>query len=422
MAEPTTQPISQKSRKRIKTKCVKSKAGPKGEPKVGHNPNEDQLYEIIDDIKIYDGNSIDSMNKYKHNIELFKNLYGDALPLFSSLEPSTLTSRGEITGINFTESKLIEILPEPTGHIVMFGCNYGEKYNPTYITAAPVKLSARGRKPKVKAKSKRKVQGTGKYFSSQITFEIEHPDSKRHYKIKLFRNGVFQIPGIRDPSMHDIIKPICILRDYLIKNLKNTTNNTSEIKVLYIIAVMRNYKAIMLNDKYHIDLERLEEILIQHKTSINEDIKNYMTDQNDQNDQNNLINPMRIAEMTYNTDRCFCLIIKFNRLSPFKTEEQTTVKLLKRGRINWDGGNSELEIKELYHWLQWIYHKYKDEILFNIDNIHNNDNSDTDTDSIYDEEHIAIIDGITDIVSVYGEEHTDPIELTTVEEEKICLY
>jgi hypothetical protein len=102
-------------------------------------------------------------------------------------------------------------------------------------------------------------------------------------------------------------------------------------------------------------------------------------------------NPLNIAEMVYNTDRCFCLIIKFYRPSLFDQTKKTTVKLLKKGKINFDGGNSQQEVEELYYWLNYIYLKYKDQILFDVREIKNEYNSDTSSDessaeSIYDDD------------------------------------
>ena len=382
--EPIIKPIDKPKRNKPRAN-KKIKEPPKGEP----GPN--QLYEVIDGIKVYQGNSQASIDRYKHNIQMFKDLYGDNEPLFTPLEQSMLTARGKISGIIFMEAELIKILPEPTGQIVNICCNYGELFNPNFPIKKPVKKTAtkKGRKPKVKPKSKRKMQGNGKYFSSQITFVIEHPESKMRYKIKLFRNGVFQIPGLRRPSMRDIIQPITILRDYLKNALTNTPNCTGEISVVYIVAVLRNYIASLRNTNYHIDIERLEEILTMYKTSTSKDLLGYKIDPI--MDKNNGLNSMGIAEMVYNTDRCFSLIVKFNRISPFDVEKQTTVKLLKKGKANWDGGNSELEVEELYYWLQYIYLKYKDEILFDVNVIEADDeNTDSEAPSIYDEELVEI--------------------------------
>ena len=60
---------------------------------------------------------------------------------------------------------------------------------------------------------------------------------------------------------------------------------------------------------------------------------------------------------------------------PQDINKKTTVKLLKKGKINFDGGNCEHEILELYYWLQYIYSKYSNDILVDISKISNTYNS-----------------------------------------------
>jgi hypothetical protein len=345
----------------------------------------DPIYRLIDGIKIYDGTTLLSREEYSAKIAYLQSLTES--PLFEPLQPSTLTAQGEMSMCNFIEENIISTLTEPTGHILMIGCNYGEKFNINYTIPEVKKNSGRGRRPKPKPKSRRKIQGNGKYFSSQITFLIEHPVSKCHYKIKLFRNGVFQVPGIRNPDMTDLVEPVNILREYL------SYNFGEEIYVNSLTAVMRNYKSSLVNHNYHINLEKLEEIILREKINpIYEKFLNNMLVDYDVNHREkikelmNNYNVLNIAEMTYNTDRCFCLIIKFYRPSLLDPDKKTTVKLLKKGKINFDGGNSQQEIEELYAWLEYIYNKHFSEILFDINTITNDTDTDT-TDpytSIYD--------------------------------------
>ena len=56
---------------------------------------------------------------------------------------------------------------------------------------------------------------------------------------------------------------------------------------------------------------------------------------------------------------------------PDDIQKKTTVKLLKKGKINFDGGNSEYEVKELYYWLEYIYYQYRKQILVEIASIKN---------------------------------------------------
>lgn len=326
----------------------------------------------MDGIKVYTGTTIDSRARYSRSLKYFKTLNVNKTKVFHRPLPSTLTAQGLMSNISFEEKDIIDILGEPEGQIMLIGCNYGEKYNPLYQLPKVERKSGRGRKPKPKIKTKRRSQGNGKYFSSQITFIIRHPVSNVDYKIKLFRNGVFQVPGVKNPSMSDLITPVTILKDYLAYNFGE------DVQIMNFMAVMRNYKAKVLDENVRVDLTYLEEIINFHKNYklfepfLKNEIR-YIPKKLQSKalkfiGKSNLLN---IAEINYNTDKCFCLNIKFYRPMPNDIEKKTTVKLLKKGKINFDGGNSEYEMLELYYWLTYLYSTFKDEILVDVQKITN---------------------------------------------------
>ncbi len=329
-------------------------------------PEHSAEYEVIEGIKIYKGTTIALRNKHVNNIVLLEQ---EECP-FTPLTPSTLTAQGKMTNIAFNEEEIIGVLPKPAGQILLIGCNHGEIMHPDYKPKVEVKTSSRGRKPKPKD-TKRRVQGNGKYFSSQITFLIRHPDTQQTYPIKLFRNGCFQVPGVKDPSMRDLVKPILILKEYL----EYAFNE--KIEVVSFVSVMRNYKCCIKEAKYHVDLDALDRIIGQEKKA--PEFQTYLKKINPWPDVlkarfasfTTKNNPMDIAERTYNTDKCFYLSIKFRRPINFEPKKKSTVKLLKKGKINFDGGNSEYEVMELYYWLAYIYNKYKNEILVDVSQIEN---------------------------------------------------
>lgn len=342
------------------------------------DPNDDeQLYDVIDDIKIYTGTTRRSHELYMKSIDYLKSLIKDS-KLFTDIEPSTLTAQGSMSNVSFDEREIFDMLSDPRDNILMIGCNYGEKFNPNYVIPEAAPRSGRGRKPKPKPKTQRKPQGSGKYFSSQITFLIRHPETSIIYKIKLFRNGVFQVPGIKDPSMSDLVMPICILRDYLAYNFDE------DVQVLNFRAVMRNYKSKLIDSTVHIDLEELENCINRHKSyqkflpALKKILKPLAPKFVDRALKFiGKTNPLNIAEITYNTDRCFSLILKFYRPTKSDMNKKTTVKLLKRGgKINFDGGNSELEILELYYWIQYIYTLHQKDIIVDVSKIKNEYNID----------------------------------------------
>ena len=340
-----------------------------------HDPME---FYIIDGVKIYTGTTKYSECRYLNMIKR----YDTGMPntIFTALKPSTLTAKGQFTDISFNEETLINKLTIPDGgYIIQIGCNFGEiaNKNPTY-TQPPIKhrTSNRGRKPKPKPKSNRKLQGSGKYFSSQITFFIYCPLAKKIYKIKLFRNGGFQVPGVNKPNMQDLINPIKILKTYLRQEFNNQTIDSK-----YFISVMRNYICRLTNSNLLIKLNILETILKEYK--LNTDISVYMNILNELVSTNYMSRSyietiidyigekhtiQGMAEIQHNCERYFGLIIKFYRPVPWKMNKRTTIKVLRSGKINIDGGNSIEECFSLYYWLAALLHEHKDTVLYDITN------------------------------------------------------
>jgi hypothetical protein len=342
---------------------------------------------------------------YLSKIQLYEKYQNIKNNIFTPLVSSTLTIKGSFSNIMFNEEELINTLDIPDGgDILKICCNYGEimNKNPSYkYPEAKKKVSNRGRKPKIKIKSKRKLQGSGKYFSSQITFEIYNSDNGKIYKIKLFRNGRFQIPGGNIPYMSDVIKPLITLKIYLRKQFLD-----DDIKVVYLISVMRNYICKLLDNNLLIKLNDLECILKENKTKNNlpNPIFNYLENNktaliNYFNISENTIkytqeyigkysNRIQIAEIQNNCERYFGLIVKFCRPVPWKINKRTTIKILRSGKINIDGSNSIEESIELYLWLISLFIEYKNEILHDTNAIDDN-NSDCSIGSgysIYDDE------------------------------------
>ena len=363
------------------------------------NNKYDQLdYTTHDNIKIYSGTTPYSRNQLNNTINYYKGLTTSNNKIFTELLPSTLTAKGIFTNISFNEEDIIDMLTVPSGgYILTIGCNFGSvvNTNPDYEYPPPkARLSNRGRKPKIKPKSKRKLQGSGKYFSSQITFEIYNHINKKIYKIKLFRNGGFQVPGVNKPDMSDLIVPMIILRDYLREEFMDDA-----IEIQYFISVMRNYICRILDPCILIRLNEFEILLKSNKEIANtgpiiqlidkihlkynissvDIIKKYVGLKN---------NDMCVAEIQNNCERYFGLILKFYRPMPWKVNKRTTIKVLRSGKINIDGGNSIDECYSLYHWIEHILNENKSTMLYNpMENFNTEYKYDSGSgESIYDTE------------------------------------
>lgn len=359
------------------------------------NKHDPLNFNMVDGVKIYTGTTQYSKKNLDSNIEYYKSKI--TKKIFTELVPSTLTAKGSFNNVKFNEEDIIDMLSEPIGgYILKIGCNYGTIINKSPKYDAPpvkVRLSKRGRKPKQKVVSKRKIQGSGKYFSSQITFEIYNPDNDKIYKIKLFRNGGFQVPGIKKPDMSDLIKPIRVLRDYLRLEFVD-----EDIDIQYFISVMRNYICRIKNPKLLIRLNELEILFKnQKKLGVINPVCEYLDAHDDFTEPalsiikdyiGNKINSIGIAEIQNNCERYFGLILKFHRPVPWRLDKRATIKALRSNKINIDGGNSIEECDELYYWLEYIL-STNPMILFDPDNVKNVSSSyelDSGCESIYDED------------------------------------
>lgn len=267
------------------------------------------------------------------------------------VNPSTITVGGKFTNVTLNEKLDINKF-YTTDSIVKIGSNFGEHISPTYVEPVkPLKTSKRGRKKKEK-KPKTRIQGSGKYFNSQITFIVKSPTiNTKFYKFKIFRTGVFQVPGILNAEMKDIYQPISILKDYF-KTIYNVDVTNDEPQVQ-----MRNCKSILLNKNLTINTKQIGEIIDKRKID---------------ND------PIKIDTVEYlgsnNTNK---IIIKFNRPTAAKFNKKTTLKILKQ-KINIEGAISIDDIKNICEWLNRLMIDNYPKVINDPSLIDNSDSSDTD--------------------------------------------
>lgn len=258
--------------------------------------------------------------------------------VLSELLPSTLTAVGSIENVKINEKDFIEVIKEkkilkPGGNVQKATCNYGTVQSKDYKQKEQKKKSNRGRKPKPPNNSNRVKQGNGKCFSSQITFDVFSVEKNKYYKIKLFRNGMIQIPGVLNTDMSDIKQPI----NDLINVLSGVFENVSLIE---LYSIMRNYKTAIKDDR-KVNLRKLYQILIQLKDST----------------------PM-LNEVKYNPERYPGLIVKFGTPIDKNKKKQATIKMFHSGKINIDGLVSEQHSTKYYNWVESVYNDYKSQVLY----------------------------------------------------------
>lgn len=193
----------------------------------------------------------------------------------NNLKLSLITGEGYIDNIAFKEKEVIGIFAL-TDKIVRIVSNFGEiltsdKFEEINNKKKPVKATEnkrRGRKPIPKIKKQRKKLGEERVFHSQV--EFFYYDDKRDiiYRIKLFVNGIIQVPGVVDEDFNDIKELLDYFVEYVNKIGEIKKVSEEDCKLIYTMSNMRNYATrLHFNDdiEYKIDIKQLNTVLNEYK-------------------------------------------------------------------------------------------------------------------------------------------------------------
>lgn len=346
--------------------------------------------------------------------------------LFEPRDTSTVTVGGKLDNIALHEQHDIARFV-PAGQVVMTGSNYLEQTLDGFAMPTPnIKTTNRGRKKKIKPQKKR-IQGSGKYFNSQITCVLQsNIDAGKIYKFKVFRNGSFQVPGCKTTDLSDIVQPLNHLLEYLSRiydrevtlasqcvQMRNSKTrlldydlsiNTMALGV--IIEAERVSKKIPESHRPINDITKTKKLAgkdftrrtnnlqksHQNKLRENEDagvdqtaaitaefdralvkiqqdeITHYeMQELKHQILQNRKFNryDIGIANVEYQTaQNSSKIIVKFCRSVERNQHKTTTLKILKQ-KINFEGAVSNDDITEIHMWLNALIIKHYDKVIYN---------------------------------------------------------
>jgi hypothetical protein len=281
--------------------------------------------------------------------ERFKNecIVTDPMPLFSEIFATTNTIGGCLSNVSFHEQDLITELT-PDERIVMYRCNFGKLVYEGYSETIKVRTTNRGRKPKKKVVKTRKMQGMGTDFNSQITCLVLGATPPIRYKIKVFRTGKVQLPGVHQLHVDDAIE--CIQRIVQVLNFHLHPGETDPARLTRVInmnPVMKNYKFVVnLPSAHLLDLRRLRVIFVQERKD---------------SDANAPRHP-RIFTVKY-TRQDTKLSIKFATPIPHKIKKKTRINIFMRGRINILGAFQFHVTEQLYRYLHWVIDTHYDQVV-----------------------------------------------------------
>jgi hypothetical protein len=274
--------------------------------------------------------------------------------IIDPINPSTITVGGKFTNVTLNEKTDVGSKFKAEYPIVLVGSNHGEDLAPGYTKPEKKpKMSKRGRKPKPKEPKKR-IQGTGLYFNSQITFEIMSTiKTEKRYKFKVYRPGGFQVPGVLKPDMSDINEPLATLCRYFSSIFGKPVEATD------FVVQMRNCKTVLSDTDLTIDTLALGAIIDRERKTSHE---------------------MKISKVEYQTaQNSSKVVVKFSRPTDKDPDKQTTLKILKQ-KINFEGAVDFEGVNEIYWWLNDLLLDNYNSVINDPNTIQqNSDSSDTDS-------------------------------------------
>jgi len=306
--------------------------------------------------------------------KMCEKIYGDELYYFTEIINFTNTLEGYFENINFNEETLIKKI-NVKGNFKLFICNYGEVRDPNFEFKKG-KANRRARKRRIQ--KRRKLQGSGTEFNSQITFVAvtdKMPDKR--YLFKIFRTGKMQLPGIRQELFADVIEKANELADILtetfIEDVKTGANDENwsplnplfcvkdgeefpKVKLNILIPLMKNYKfSIKIPEGNLLSLSALKLLLI----SIKEGMLVLTPNHED-------VTYPQIFMVKYSR-RDPKLAIKFNTPNERRPDKILRVNIFSYGKVNFLGGLNVFYTKGACYFLHHLIMENIDKIFVKMD-------------------------------------------------------
>ncbi len=220
-------------------------------------PDLPEINAVFPTIKCYEFNEADNFSDPAVRDRFKNEHFFDECELFTAPVNTTSTLEGYLSNTTFHEADLIKLI-EPSADVVLARCNFGKVVFNGYTEIVKVPKSSRGRKKKKKDKKYRKQQGLGTDFNSQLTLFVLSRDSLTMfdengdefirvdapvYKFKVFRNGMIQLPGMRQSTIEDVMECAKIVTSTINNLLHNGEKDISKTTmIINAKAVMKNYK------------------------------------------------------------------------------------------------------------------------------------------------------------------------------------
>ncbi len=307
------------------------------------------LFTKIDNIEVLDGYTLEEYNIHEATGNFYKSVFPRVL--FGELDLSTIAVVGKLTNVALVEERIINYIKFVPGVVRVVACGKAIA-NPDVPQPANQKIPSE------------------KPFRSCITVEVMSPvNPDKIYKIKVFRNGTVQVPGIINTDKSDVIAPLKIAYSFLRKTL-----DRDDIEIEYIMATMENFSCIIQNPDLGIIIGALKNCMTREyrlqQIAITDMVEIYDRVRTKVDARNAFVflkfydrTPMPIKLPKRNEQKTSGLLIQINRYDS-TDKKDLTIRTLTSGKITFNGGNSRIEVLSSYYWLNFVLSKYYEILVY----------------------------------------------------------
>lgn len=285
----------------------------------------------------------------------------------NDLKLSLITGEGYIDNISFKEKDVIGVF-NLTDKIVRIVSNFGDilssdkfdEINNKKKTTKSTENKRRGRKPLPKVKKQRKKLGEERVFHSQVEF-FYHDDARDViYRIKLFVNGIIQVPGVVDENFNDIKELLDYFVDYVNKIDCIKKSKEEDCKLIYTMSNMRNYATKLYfeeSKEYKIDIKELNNVLNEYKKKDDCQFKLFLI--NYSMEASSIILKFLTPLPEFNQQ-----MIEKYKPNYKKKNRQTTVIMFNSCKINVLGSNNREEVQIILNYLMNIFMENRESLFY----------------------------------------------------------
>lgn len=269
-------------------------------------------------------------------------------PRLTTVSICTATLAAYYPGIQFSTAEIMKHVV-PSEIVRVIHSNYGVAgWSDSDVQNLMDRKSATHRRKSQKQKlvQRRRAQGSGIDFNSQITFELfmDGPESPHPLKFKIFQTGTVQLPRALPELLDKLWRGFAIVEESLHSALKRMGGDTipAVMQCKFSYYVLKNYKfLIKMGSEEKLRLDVLRQICHEERLA--------------RTDTRLVVSPRMVKSSN--------LTLTFATPQQHKSDKELLMQIFMKGKVGILGGLSIEDTIFVYHFLDQILCKYWSRIV-----------------------------------------------------------